>query len=126
MRSASIRRSPSPHPDREKAAVSAPARQLGEKERPYAAPPPAAPAPSASPLPAEVVFEREARRDAVGLLPQPKEVESVCDGFVPPQSDDRAEWQRVAAELRSQGETARLACLQGAYEARFGEPVPGE
>lgn len=114
------------HSAREKAAVSAPARQLGETEETYTAPAPAAPAPSPSPPSDEAMFEREAGQDATGLLPSPKKAEAACDGFVPPQSDDRVEWQRVAAGLRAQGERARLACLAAAYEARFGEVLPKE
>ena len=114
------------HSAREKAAVSAPARQLGEPEQRYTAPAPAAPVSSASPPSDEAMFEREAEQDSTGPLPSPIEVESACDGFVPPQSDDPAEWQRVAAGLRAQGERARLACLEAAYEARFGESLPGE
>ena len=113
------------HSAREKAALSAPARQLAEPEQ-RDRPAPAPPVPSASTAPPKATFEREAEMGETGLLPSPEASEPACNGFVPPRSDDRAEWRRVAAGLRSRGETARLACLAAAYEARFGEALPKE
>ncbi len=99
------------------------ARQVAAPEEDYRGPAPASPRPRASAPSPKATLEREVVQGATGLLPSPEEMKSACDRFVPPRSGDRAEWQRVAAELRERGETTRLACLEAAYEARFGEPL---